>query len=292
MRLVQRLKEYLYHYSWDLAFFEFDGSILYKNGNLANFHRVKNPYKNKWFADPFILSNSDKEILLLVEEFDYSIGRGRIASIAINRKTWTIMRCDILLDLPTHLSFPAIYRIGDEFYVHPENSASGTSIIYKYSSARLNLEPIKVIVNKPLTDAVMFNYRDSEYILTTEVPESNGSYLKIYRQNKEGEFRYFKSITITSHARMGGHMILLESQWIRPSQDCDGDYGKCIIFQELVEENGAFNFKDIGRLLPPNGYQGLHTFNTFNNELAVVDLKRYDFPLIYKLNNMIRRRKI
>lgn len=43
----------------------------------------------------------------------------------VNKKDNEIKECSIILDLPTHLSFPVIYNVDGEIYVHPENSASG-----------------------------------------------------------------------------------------------------------------------------------------------------------------------
>ncbi|MAB95069.1 MAG: hypothetical protein CMC98_03075, partial [Flavobacteriales bacterium] len=93
---------------------------------------LKHDYKNKWFADPFILNMTENEIDLLVEEYDNKIKKGRIAKLVISRNNLRLISMKIVLDLESHLSFPAIYRVDNEVYVCPENSQSGGYFRYTY----------------------------------------------------------------------------------------------------------------------------------------------------------------
>ena len=126
------LKQILMHYTWDLAYGVYSEEILHEGLKNTKLNKVKNPYSNKWFADPFILEEDSTSIQFLVEEFDYSVGRGRIARLLVDKGNNEIKECSVILDLPTHLSFPVIYRVDNEIYVHPENSASGASYMYRY----------------------------------------------------------------------------------------------------------------------------------------------------------------
>ena len=105
---IKQIKKLLEESEWKLG-------ILLNGYDDLKANRVKwisnGIYKNKWFADPFILDFDDKKITLLVEEFDYSIHRGRIARLVIDRNSWTITDCKIILDLGTHLSFPMEGRL-------------------------------------------------------------------------------------------------------------------------------------------------------------------------------------
>ena len=80
------IKQKIMHYTWDLAYGVYNDDIV-KNGlKGVRQNLIKNPYPNKWFADPFILEEDDENIQFLVEEFDYSVGRGRIARIMVDKK--------------------------------------------------------------------------------------------------------------------------------------------------------------------------------------------------------------
>ena len=129
-------RERLAHYAWDIAFGTYSDTIITNGLSGINVKVVKNPYKNKWFADPFILEATENTIQFLVEEFDDKVGRGRIARLKVNKSNCRIEECSIILDLPTHLSFPVIYRVNGCIYVHPENSASGSSFKIGRASCR------------------------------------------------------------------------------------------------------------------------------------------------------------
>ena len=92
----------------------------------------------------------------------------------------------IVLDSEHHLSFPAIKRLGDEIYIYPENSASGSLVIYKYSIQSNTLSQREVLVNRPLTDAIIFDRGDCEMIFATELPNPNGNVLKVFVAKKNG----------------------------------------------------------------------------------------------------------
>lgn len=161
MSLLTKLKVKLAHYSWDLAYGEYSDSIIENGLRGVKLHIIRNPFKNKWFADPFILKETKSELHLLVEEFDYDVKRGRIAHLTIDKVNDIITDCKIILDIPTHLSFPAIYAIDDKIYVHPENYQSGKSIIYEYNIEKDLLENPRVLLNAPIADAVILRNGDS-----------------------------------------------------------------------------------------------------------------------------------
>ena len=278
MGILFKLKQKFAHYSWDIAYGVYSDKIITNGLQGIQLQIVNNPYKNKWFADPFILEENDEFIQFLAEEFDYSIGRGRIARLLVSKKDNMIVHCSIILDLPTHLSFPAIYRVKDEIYVHPENSASGTSYMYRYDrEADKLVEPI-LIVNEPITDAVIRKDGEVYRMFATRVPQSNGCALYEYMSsNFFGPYLYVGEHHFENNsARMAG-MFLLNSngQTIRPAQDCLGGYGKAVIM---------YDGQNPLTRLEPNSlkYAGIHTFNTFNGSF-VIDYKKYDYPLLHKL---------
>lgn len=101
---------------WTVGFIENDlDSIIV--GDFINIHWIRHSYTDRWFADPFILDVTENEIILLCEEYYYPIKRGRIAKLVIDKKTRELKECQVVLELDTHLSFPAIFRKGDDVYI-------------------------------------------------------------------------------------------------------------------------------------------------------------------------------
>lgn len=283
--MIQRIKEKLLHYSWDLAYGHYCESILTNGLNLKNYNIIKSPYKNKWFADPFIYKDTSDKLELFVEEFDYSINKGRIGHLVISKQSQRIEKLSIILEKDTHLSFPVIYRRDGKVYVHPENSASGSSFMYSYDEEIDKLiDPVEVL-SEPVTDAIIVE-EDGKFVMyATKVPVPNGKELYIYHADSFfGRYIYKGSkVYDKAYARMAGAFVRMsDGQLIRPAQDCDGgDYGKAVVF---MGDNNV-----VSSLFPPvPQYAGLHTFNTLGNTF-IIDLKKYDYPWLYRLKTYIKK---
>ena len=283
--MIKQFKEKLLHYSWDLAYGHYSESM-FKDGLAASdYHIVGNPYKNKWFADPFIYKDNPEQLELFVEEFDYSVGRGRIGHLVISKRTNKIEYMSIILEKDTHLSFPAIYRTNGKVYVHPENSASGRSYMYRYDESLDKLvEPIEVLA-EPVTDAII-KEKDGRFMMyATKVPIPNGNELYVYQADSLfGPYQFKENIVFDkAFARMAGAMISTPAREnIRPAQDCEGsEYGRAVHFME--------GHNVVSSLRPPAfKYAGIHTFNTLNRTF-IVDLKKYDYPWLYHLKTWLKK---
>lgn len=276
-------KERLLHYTWDLAHGKYSEKILSNGLNGVELHVVNNPYEKKWFADPFILSVDERYLHLLVEEFDLDIKRGRIAHLVIDKEKDVISDCKIILELPTHLSFPAIYRRGDEIIVHPENFHSGKSYMYRYDQVSDALVDSICVCDDPISDAVIVNKGEHFEMYATREPKPNGNILIRYESDCFfGPYKEIEQIIFDgNHARMAGAFITTDVGSVRPAQDCNGAYGRAVLFM---------NEQTILSELRPKGikYAGIHTFNVLNDTF-VVDLKKYDFALLYYLKTKVKR---
>lgn len=280
---MNSLKQLLSHYSWDISYGKYHDAIISTGLKAVKMDIVNNPYKNKWFADPFILEENEEYIQFLVEEFDYSVGKGRIARIKVCKKNNTIVECSIILELPTHLSFPVIYRENNEIFVHPENSASGASYIYRYDRETDKLVEPQLLLEEPIADAIIRKDGEVYKMYATRVPETNGC--KLYEYSSDSLFGPYKlageHIHEKNSARMAGMFLNINGKTIRPAQDCYGGYGKAVIFYD--------GHNEISRLAPQSyKFAGIHTFNTYGNSF-VIDLKKYDYPLLYKLTRIIKK---
>lgn len=149
-----KLRE-LRHNLWNIGFIE-EGLEDTLTNKSPRIHWVKKRIKDRWFADPFILDVTKNEIIILAEEYNYNVRRGRIARVVIDRRTYEEKGFEIILDLPTHLSFPFIIRQNGKVYVMPENSASGCSTIYEYDDATRKITPLHHLAEEPFADATIF----------------------------------------------------------------------------------------------------------------------------------------
>lgn len=282
MNIVNKIKEKLLHYTWDLAYGIYDDSIIEKGLTKDDVRIVNNPYKTKWFADPFIYDDNELFLQLFVEEYDKNIKRGRIARLKIDKVLNSIIECSIILDLPTHLSFPAIYRENGKVYVHPENSESGKSFLYEYDNNKDRLINPILVIDKPLTDSVICKNTTSYDLFATIGEDANKDKLTVFEShNINGPYSVKETIAFPNYsARMAGHFFCRGEDFIRPAQNCNGDYGKAVWFYNSQTV--------IGKLLPWGIYDGIHTFNTIGGTF-VIDLKKYDYVLLYRIKTMIKK---
>lgn len=282
---------------WNLAFIEEPLCEIVEKGEFK-LHWMKGNNRRQWFADPFILEVTDTKIICLVEELSYSTMKGRIARLEIERHSYRLINTKILLDLPTHLSFPYIYRRGSDVFVLPENSASGSSTIYKYDIDDDVLIPLHIIAERPFTDATIFREGVNSFLLSTELPSPNGQQLNIF-EFRDDTFKVMQkplqSIVFDNRcARNAGEMFRCGDKLYRPAQDCNGGYGKGVILQEVHLDQSGFHFHNVRSLYPDSWVynMGYHTFNHYKG-LTVIDAHGYRYLLLGRfletLSSIVRR---
>lgn len=290
-KLKQWYKKQLRH-EWTLGFVEngLDGVFSDK----PKYVWVKNPYAEEcWFADPFILDITDTTITLLVEEMRYAVPKGRIAKLMIDRGTMIITDMKIILEEPTHLSFPNILRENGKIYVYPENHDSGELNLYEYDEKKEQLIKVRTLCKQPLTDAVMTDVFGKQQIYSTQMPNPNGSVLNIYEANEKGLFIQSQSITFADkHARMAGQFFIYKDKIYRPAQDCNKVYGGAVIIEEVQSINDRLRFNGVKTLfsIHPVLRKGMHTLNE-HNDIVVIDVHGYRCFVGRIINWMVNLKK-
>ena len=243
---------------------------------------INHSYKDRWFADPFILDVTDTEISLLVEEFYFPHHHGRIAKLTIDKSTYNLLRSEVVLELDSHLSFPAIFRQGNIIYIYPENSAKGSLTLYSYDPINNNCHPISVIAEEPLTDAIIVRLgNDKKVLFSTKVPTMQHHLLGVYYE-EYGKFIFKKNYIFKERISRGaGDFFNIGTNLYRPAQVFEKWYGRGLSIQKVTENNGEWEFEEVRRIYSNvKGYKdGIHTFNCFKNTI-VVDLKHFRHPYL------------
>lgn len=267
------IKQYIKAIKYNIGFIDGDiDSII--NGESIKVNWLKHSYNDRWFADPFILDVTENEIWVLVEEWYDPINRGRISKLVIDRKSFQLKEIIVLLELESHLSFPAIRRKDGEVYVYPENSATNQLKEYKYNQDKEILEFSSIISDKPLTDAIQTELFDDKLLFSTRLPDANGKHLGIYKWDKDAqkyilseEYHYSDNL-----GRSAGDFFQYANKTYRPSQVCIKSYGDAVSIQEVTcNQSDRWKFKEIRRIYSPHPDLdlGFHTFNTYKNTIVV-----------------------
>lgn len=276
MTIRQKIRLFVTEQRWTLGFIENPVEDIV-TGKEVNVRYIKGQPKDRWYADPFILCTDNDTIVLLVEEFLYETRLGRISKLIIRKKDLQLISDEVVLELNSHLSFPAIKREGGKVYIYPENAGGLGLALYEYDMKQNTCTYIKTISSKPLADAIITDVFDEELMFTTQIPKHNGNELSVYRFNNDGQPILFSTCHFESDiARNAGDWFKVGDTVYRPAQDCNGGYGKAVILQKIQHERENFVFNNIRRIESNNTdfSTGCHTFNVYNG-LTVIDVHGY-----------------
>ena len=293
---VKKMLKILILQRWNIGFTETPLADILA-GKPIQYRWMHHGFKNRWFADPFLLDVTGKEYVVLAEDFEDERGYAVISKLVVDRQTLELKEVKQLLDRGTHLSFPVIKRERNEVWVYPENSESGELNIYRYDQNAERLVKMDTMISAPLADAVTIEYDGESLMFATTLPNPNGNKLDMYIK-RNGNYELKDTIIVQGRtARMGGDFFKCDDVLYRPAQDNNDCYGGALILQKVVVENGKWKFLDVRRLTSPHPQYttGLHTFNSYKGT-TVVDIHGYrKHPLLShlltKMINMFRTRR-
>ncbi len=278
-RIIKSFYRGLTRTSWHLGFV---------NGGLQGVLRdepldvswVKCPYKDRWFADPFILDVTDEKILVLAEEVRYQNPKGRIVRLTINRDSLEIEKRETLLETGTHLSFPNIFRHNGRVYITPENAQEGKQHAYEYDPESGELRFVQTICEDCVWDATITDVFGGHLLMFAS--HKNDYSLDIYEWNDDVKrFVPIKSIPSNErNSRMGGAIFSFDGMYYAPFQNCTRTYGGNLDIKAIQYENDEFSFSTVKQLFSPHPKykEGLHTLNEYKG-VVVIDVIGYNLFL-------------
>lgn len=281
--LIRKLKS---PYYYNIGFVDITSGEFIKHKGFGN-NKVtwlKHGYSDRWFADPFIVEADNDKIVVLAEELEYG-KLGRLVRLIISRKTKELIERSLILELPTHLSYPNPIVCNGKTYIYPENSQSGRLSIYKYHDSG-ELEFNSYLINQPLNDSsIIRNPSDNKYYLIATDSNINvhDNTVMFSSDSIFGEWHkvYQNPIIMDSgYARPGGNFFIVGDDIYRPAQDCKGAYGNSLHIMKVDSitpwiEREAFQLR-------PKSFKyskGLHTINFHKSGIAVIDGNGYAYPL-------------
>lgn len=250
---------------------------------------VKNPFKEHWFADPFILDVTDDEIFVLVEDMPMRGTKAVLSKLTISRKNFKIIKHEVILDLPTHLSFPNIVRYNGKIYVYPENVYGGKLNIYEYDEKQNKLIFAAILLDEEVWDSVITEDFGEPLLFTAN---KDDFHLDIYKWNEAGKtFEYWQSVESDHrNMRMAGKLFKVSDKIYCPSQNSDRSYGNTTEIKEITYNDGKFTFNTIRTLTSshPTLKEGMHTLNEYKG-VIVIDVMGYNYPGIAKILLAVRK---
>ena len=280
--------------NWNIGFCDLTPEAFISSGKLGRVVWMKNPYKDRWFADPFLLDVTDDSISVFVEERMLIADRGYLAELVIDRKTLEIKEHYVILETDSHLSYPAIIRKDGHIYVYPENALGGPLKMYEFDEANHLLINPTVILNERVADSTILEKDGKFYLIAVKYPESlEKAYLYVsdaidgpYKQVREAPVQMSRACS-----RPGGNWFYANNKFYRPAQDCSVNYGGGLKVMQ-VDSLNPFQENEVFGVQPLNyTYNlGVHTIN-FLNGLAVIDGYGYLYPMFgrFYYSSLVRK---
>lgn len=266
--------------SWNVAYRKKIKGCIIENTN-EPFIVIKNSFRY-WAADPFVFEFNGR-VYIFAELYDYVLRRGVLGYCTVeNGKT---SKWKPIIVESYHMSYPYIFKKGDDVYIMPEANASGSLYIYKAVEFPDKWVKEKVIRKKvKFADTTPFYFGDNCLALTYQVNDPyNPKLYLLDLQNQDNDKEL--DLDNVNLRRPAGRFQ--EKSEIRVAQNCFDFYGQGIIFYKYKLDNDfVYSEEEIKRFYPEDlvlskkmFLDGMHTYN-YSENYEVIDIKTRRFNLL------------
>jgi hypothetical protein len=232
--------------------------------------------RQRMFADPFLIT-ADGKTWLFVEELDYTAGKGIISCTEVVKGRLPESPRSVL-ERPYHLSYPFVFRHGNELFMIPETGANNTVELYRARTFPYDWVLCQVLLdNIELYDATMLQYKNKWWLFGAVAQHGGSAQDELaifYSESLAGPWQPHALNPVKSDcrsARPAGRLIVRDNRLLRPAQDCERGYGRGLVWLEVEElTTGAFKETEVARW--PGSVaraEGLHTFNADQGVFAI-----------------------
>jgi len=184
----------------------------------------------KFVADPFMIE-ADGTWYMFFEVMNAATDKGEIGlATSRNGFEWNYQR--IVLSEPFHLSYPCVFRIGDEYFMIPETFEAKAMKLYRADPFPVRWSCVGTLVEGPWVDSSIFFFNDCWWVFSNPVAPENQILELFCADAISGPWkRHPMSPLIGGNnriARGGGRVIMLDGKPIRFAQDCFPFYGTSV----------------------------------------------------------------
>ena len=282
-RFIRNVGHELYREDWSVArLAAMPGDYIGLDAR-AQLEHVWPHAEGKYQADPWIVAHDGKRYVFC-EEFDYAAYRGRLAVCEL---PWRGGPPQAAIEEPFHLSYPQVFRHGDDMFCVPESAQAGAVRLYRAVGFPNRWEYVRTLIaNFNAIDSTLVRFNGKWWLFCTggEGPHSGfNSHLYIwFADDLFGEWRQHAGNPVkidVRSSRPAGPFFSHQNQLYRPAQDCSRSYGGAISLNRIdTLTETEFGETVAGVIRPPAGRynEGIHTITWADGE-CIVDVKRHAF---------------
>lgn len=280
-------KSPLFAESWNVAYRKKTGGEPFADRETP-FTVIPNPFRY-WAADPFVFEHNG-EVYIFAELYDYIKSHGVLGYYKIHDKAarWTPV-----IEEDYHLSYPNIFRCGEDVFIIPESSKNREVVVYRAVSFPDKWVRETVLrTNVTYADTSPFLDGGRHMALTYDLSIPDLTLLDLDKNTDTP--LHFPDPDIR---RPAGYISL--SDGMRAAQDCTDEYGKALILYRIKYDSSGYSETFLQRISPEMlSYSkklfldGLHTYNQSEN-YEVIDIKTRRFDILnfsVRLFRAIRRK--
>ncbi|HEY0031863.1 MAG TPA: hypothetical protein VGB81_01210 [Devosia sp.] len=195
----------------------------------------------RFYADPFVIEHQGKT-WLFVEEYPYSKAKG-VISVAEQKPDGTFDTPHMVLEEPYHLSYPQVFKHGEDIFMLPESGGARRLVLYRATSFPDSWAVDTVLLSGvDINDATLLERDGGFWLFGTERRSGAGSasdtMVVFHAPSMGGPWTPHKLNPIAidrSAARPGGAFIEKDGRAFLPVQDGQHAYGGALGLMELLQ---------------------------------------------------------
>ena len=249
---------------------------------------IRNSYKYflkakffEYFADPFILNESEDKIILIVERYSRFKKRGDILRIELNFHKSQLIKItkQYLIREKFHLSFPCIYKFDNRTYIVPETASFNKLLIYEIDNDATKIINKRILLDGFYVDPVFFK-KENIFYLMWYTGSSNNDGKNICTAIDTFPFNTLININKTFEVSKNRNAGRITFTNYKSSQSSNGNYGKGVEIEYLNNIMGIGDY-----------YNHLTLHDLMNLELLFENSHHMDvlgntivFDISYKIN--------
>ena len=205
----------------------------------AGFHPLDAP-PGRFYADPFVVARPEGGAHVFVEDGPLDGGPARLSVLTLDADGAQQAPAHVVLERPTHLSYPFVFEDEGEWYLLPETAGTGTVELLRARRFPWDWEPHAVLLRDVRAWDPTLLRHDGRYWLfvTMAAPGVRPSdELCLYSADSlTGPWRPHPRNPVVSDARRArpaGRILADQGRLVRPSQDGSGAYGRRIVLNRI-----------------------------------------------------------
>lgn len=252
------------------------------DGKTFDFVRCGAADTQDFAADPFVVVRGGVPYLFF--ETTRRNGKGVIACTHLVGGRW--IDDGIVLEQPTHLSYPQVFERDGAWFMIPESGASDETGLYRAADFPRKWEKVAAFFPGNHADSTLWIQDDGCYLFSLN-HRPTGDVLELWCADRvEGPWTPHPKFVINASRRLSrpaGRCFAADGRLYRLAQDCNGGYGKRV-FRVPVLALSRTDYREGAAelvLAPPRGFVGAHTYGEVDVNGA--RWRVFDLNFVYRL---------